>query len=320
MSEIEFYDGTKLLSMKDINGLTPEIFISTSNRSAGKTTYFNRMAVNRFKKQGKKFCLLYRFNYELNGCSEQFFKDIGGLFFKGDVMTEVRRANGIYVELFLNKKPCGYCISINYADQIKKKSHLLSDVDAIYFDEFQSESNHYCDEEVSKFMSIHTSLARGGGQQVRYLPVYMISNAVSIINPYYLSLNIPDDFYYRNYLKRLDDNIRQDMNDVNTLYNMIKDDAQKYNSINSELGLISLGVGLGTELYNFSSQGRPIQTATGVMAKNSEAIRTIKKHEKVVKDAIIGFIKAVAYLSNNFTDDPFGEIETINVLFDDTFF
>lgn len=190
--EKTYYDGTKLLSMKDINGQTPEIFISTSNRSAGKTTYFGRMVVNRFKKQGKKFCLLYRFNYELNGCSEQFFKDIGQLFFKGDEMTEVKRANGIYVELFLNKKSCGYCISLNYADQIKKKSHLLSDCDCILFDEFQSENNHYCDGEVAKLMSIHTSLARGGGEQVRYLPVYMISNAVSIINPYYLSLGIAD--------------------------------------------------------------------------------------------------------------------------------
>ena len=192
MEEKQFYDGTKLLSMKDINGLTPEIFISTSNRSAGKTTYFGRMVVNRFKKQGKKFCILYRFNYELNGCAEQFFKDIGQLFFKGDEMTEVRRANGIYVELFLNEISCGYCISLNYADQIKKKSHLLSDVDSILFDEFQSENNHYCDDEVAKLMSIHTSLARGGGEQVRYLPVYMISNAVSIINPYYLSLGIAD--------------------------------------------------------------------------------------------------------------------------------
>lgn len=192
MEDRQFYDGTKLLSMKDVNGLTPEIFISTSNRSAGKTTYFGRMVVNRFKKQGKKFCLLYRFNYELNGCAEQFFKDIGGLFFQGDVMTEVKRANGIFVELFLNKQSCGYCISLNFADQIKKKSHLLSDVDSILFDEFQSENNHYCDDEVKKFMSIHTSLARGGGEQVRYLPVYMISNAVSIINPYYLSLGVAD--------------------------------------------------------------------------------------------------------------------------------
>ena len=192
MEEKQFYDGTKLLSMKDINGLTPEIFISTSNRSAGKTTYFGRMVVNRFKKQGKKFCLLYRYNYELSGCSEQFFKDIGNLFFQGDVMTEAKRGNGVFVELFLNKKSCGYCISLNFADQIKKKSHLLSDVDCILFDEFQSENNHYCDREVAKLMSIHTSLARGGGEQVRYLPVYMISNAVSIINPYYLSLGIAD--------------------------------------------------------------------------------------------------------------------------------
>jgi hypothetical protein len=192
MEETTFYDGTKLLTMKDINGLTPEIFITTSNRSAGKTTYFSRMLVNRFKKQGKKFILIYRFNYELTECADKFFKEIGNLFFKGDEMTDVRKANGIYVELFLNKKPCGYCVALNYADQIKKYSHLLADADCMLFDEFQSETNHYADNEVAKLMSIHTSVARGGGEQVRYLPVYMISNAVSIINPYYLSLGIAD--------------------------------------------------------------------------------------------------------------------------------
>ena len=56
----EYYDGTKLLSMKDLNGDTPEIFLCTSNRSAGKTTYFERMLVNRFIRTGKKFCLIYR--------------------------------------------------------------------------------------------------------------------------------------------------------------------------------------------------------------------------------------------------------------------
>ena len=61
----DFYDGTKLLSMKDIDNEVPEIFMCTSNRSAGKTTYFNRLCVNGFKKRGEKFCLVYRFNYEL---------------------------------------------------------------------------------------------------------------------------------------------------------------------------------------------------------------------------------------------------------------
>ena len=76
-----YYDGTKLLSLKDINNKTPEIFICTSNRTAGKTTYFNRLVVNRFIKHNKKFMLLYRFNYELDNIDEKFFKDVKELFF-----------------------------------------------------------------------------------------------------------------------------------------------------------------------------------------------------------------------------------------------
>ena len=107
-------------------------------------------------------------------------------------MTEQRRANGIFVELFLNEESCGYAIALNYADQLKKFSHLLSDATMIIFDEFQSETNHYCPNEISKFLSIHTSLARGNGEQVKYLPVFMISNAVTLINPYYLAMGISD--------------------------------------------------------------------------------------------------------------------------------
>ena len=196
-NKITFYDGTKLLSMKDINGSIPEIFMCTSNRSAGKTTYFNKLALNRFIKHGEKFALLYRFNYELDEVSDKFFKDIKGLFFQGWDMISKRRAHGIFHELFLIKNhdeetavSCGYAIAINNADQIKKYSHLFSDVKRIIFDEFQSETNHYCSDEVTKFQSVHTSIARGQAKQVRYVPVYMISNLVTIINPYYVAMGI----------------------------------------------------------------------------------------------------------------------------------
>ena len=53
------------------------------------------------------------------------------------------------------------------------------------FDEFQSETNHYCTDEIRKFISVHTSVARGQGKQSRYVPVFMLSNPVSIINPYF---------------------------------------------------------------------------------------------------------------------------------------
>lgn len=194
----KYYDGARLLSMMDINGQRPEIYLCTTNRSAGKTTYFARLLVNRFIKSGEKFCLLYRFNYELDSIADKFFRDINGLFFPGWYMTAKRQASGLYQELFLSQDPddlgksCGYAVALNGADQLKKYAHLLSDVCGMMFDEFQSETNHYCSDEIRKLLSIHTSIARGQGEQVRYVPVYMLSNAVSIINPYYVELGISE--------------------------------------------------------------------------------------------------------------------------------
>lgn len=187
-----YYDGTKLLSMKDLNGCKPEIFICETNRTGGKTTWFNRYCTKRFNEHGEKFMLIYRFNYELDDVAEKFYKDISKLFFKGTNMTSKRRANGIFHELFIDDEACGYAVSLNSADQIKKYSHLFSDVARMIFDEFQSETNHYCADEVKKLLSIHTSVARGQGEQIRYVPVYMLGNPVSILNPYYIEMGISE--------------------------------------------------------------------------------------------------------------------------------
>ena len=76
----EYYDGTKLLSLSDINGDKPELYLCTTNRTGGKTTYFGRYCVNRFIKKGEKFGLIYRYNYELDDCADKFFKDLSNLF------------------------------------------------------------------------------------------------------------------------------------------------------------------------------------------------------------------------------------------------
>ena len=193
----QYYDGTKLLSLKDINGRQPELYLCTTNRTGGKTTYFGRLCVNRFIKQGEKFMLIYRYNYELDDVAEQFFKDLKGLFFPEYNMTAKKKVKGLYYELYLTKgndeksaMPCGYAVALNGADALKRYSHVFSDVARMLFDEFQSETNHYCADETRKFLSIHTSVARGQGEQVRYVPVYMLSNQVSIINPYYIELDI----------------------------------------------------------------------------------------------------------------------------------
>ena len=112
------------------------------------------------------------------------------MFFPDSEMTSKSKAGGIFHELFLDKESCGYALALNSADQIKKYSHIFSDVKRMLFDEFQSETNHYCPDEIRKFLSIHTSVARGQGEQTRYVPVYMLSNPVSIINPYYVEMGI----------------------------------------------------------------------------------------------------------------------------------
>ena len=188
-----YYDGTKLLSMKDLDNNTPEVFICTSNRTAGKTTFFNRLCLNKYlNKKIRKFALLYRFQGELDSTVDTFYKDIHSLFFPSYYLTAENRDKGHFQELFLNEEACGYSIPINCADAIKKKSHIFSDIDLILFDEFMSENNHYCPDEFTKFMSIHTSIARGQGQLVRYVPVIMVSNPVTLLNPYYINMDIPE--------------------------------------------------------------------------------------------------------------------------------
>lgn len=196
-----YYDGTKLLSLKDLNGENPEIYLCTTNRCAGKTIFFGRLCVNKFIKEHEKFALIYRFNYELDDVADKFFKDLKPLFFPEYSMHSNRRANGIYHELIMKRNTdppdfegvcCGYAITLNSADQIRKMAHLFSDTQRMLFDEFQSENNHYCNNEVAKFISVHNSVARGQGKQSRYVPVYMLSNTVSIINPYYTELGISE--------------------------------------------------------------------------------------------------------------------------------
>lgn len=93
-------------------------------------------------------------------------------------------------------------------------------------------------------------------------------------------------------------------------------------AINSDLNILSMNMGFGRNYYNIQDITESSKTATEVKAMNNELMNTVQKHELVVKDALIGMVKAIQYLSNTFTDEPLGNFkeEDINVIFDDSVF
>lgn len=193
-----YYNGYRLLSTPDITGVKPEIYISTTNRSAGKSTFFAGKLIHDYIRTGKKFMLLYRNKYEMDDATSSFFAQVEKLFFPGLHMWQETGIRNAFYRIFICddtgkiKCQCGYITALASSEQVKKYSSLLSDVDVILFDEAFPENDRYLPGEVRALMSIHDSLARGGGSQARYLPVIIAGNLINLFNPYYQSLGIVD--------------------------------------------------------------------------------------------------------------------------------
>lgn len=193
----KYYRLDRLLSKKDINGNTPEIYIVSGNRTAGKTFAIKEFLLNDFLKHGSQFMLQFRKNFDLDACERSFMEDIQNLF-PGYEMTSESERRGAYKVLILTggKHPhgieCGFATYLNAYETIKKASSRFEKVANRFMDEFQSENGDYIDREISKYMSIHYSIARGFGKQSRYVREFLASNTFSKYNPYYLALGISE--------------------------------------------------------------------------------------------------------------------------------
>lgn len=187
-----FYNGDKLCSMKDLDGMTPEIYICCGNRTAGKSFYFKRKMIMDFLEHGKKFLILCRKITEMKGRFEAFMKDLKEAIpeFENFQESEESCQRSLYMKLFLNGEHCGYAMYLNGSDGIRQISSEFVDVDQVLFDEFQSETEGYVEDEIRKFLSIRVSIARGKGKHTRFVPYFMVSNTVSILNPYFVEMHI----------------------------------------------------------------------------------------------------------------------------------
>lgn len=89
-------------------------------------------------------------------------------------------------------------------------------------------------------------------------------------------------------------------------------------ALQEQLNTYAASVGFGKNYYTFGGGGgRPIQTATGIIAQNSDLYRNLKKHELLLEKVIIDMVEAIAYLSNTFTTNKI-DASDIKVMFDDS--
>lgn len=89
--------------------------------------------------------------------------------------------------LYCDGDVMGYAQALNTASLLK--SDAFPNVNLIVFDEFIIDNTgayHYLKDEVTKFLDLYETVARG-----RDVPVFFLSNAVSITNPYF-------DFFHLN--------------------------------------------------------------------------------------------------------------------------
>jgi hypothetical protein len=148
------------------------------NRGAGKTYSFKRWAIKDFLKTGAQFIYLRRYKTEFDDF-KNFFADVSQEF--PDVEFEVKGKL-----LFINQQLAGYGVALSTA--LTKKSVSYHLVNKIGFDEFVIDSKviHYLSNEVTMFLEFYETVARMR-DNVRAV---FLSNAVSVVNPYFLYWNL----------------------------------------------------------------------------------------------------------------------------------
>lgn len=165
------------------------------SRGVGKTFGASELVTRNFINKNRQFVYLRRYKTELSKSMRNFF---------GALIKEEKFKNhslGTKGNTFLiDDKVAGYGMTLSTAQQLKSSN--FPDVYYIIFDEFLIEGGqgHYLKDEVLTFLGLIETISRS-----REVRVFMLGNAVTEINPYFLffDLNLP----YNNDIKLFKDGL-----------------------------------------------------------------------------------------------------------------
>lgn len=173
MDKTLYYNPNKLLSYNRILNFV------IGARGIGKTYGFKKFAINRFIKHGEQFIYLKRYKTDLKKI-DQFFKAISVEF--PDHKFSVRGW-----DLLIDGKVCGWVLPLSSWQSIK--SSEFPNVTTILYDEFLLESHSkqsYMQNEPSALLNLMDTVIRNRDNA----RVICMSNAVSVVNPFFLYFDI----------------------------------------------------------------------------------------------------------------------------------
>lgn len=172
-----YYDINRPLSYAQIFNL---VF---GGRGIGKTYGWKEKAINDFLKKRKQFGYIRRYETEMNLVKDNLFNDIllNGRF---DIKMKL-----VGNEWLINDEVAGYAFVLSKAKDYKSSSFPL--VSNLLFDEFlidggKSGAGGYLKREPFKLLDLYETIARMRDDVI----MFMMSNSVSAVNPYFLEWDI----------------------------------------------------------------------------------------------------------------------------------
>lgn len=172
----KYYDGNRTLTHNCLFNFV------VGSRTAGKTFWFKKWAIEDFLKNKNQFVYVRRYAKEIKKSKPKFFDDIVFMFpehefkVKGD-------------EFLIDDEVAGYCIILSTAKIEKSVPYPF--VNKICLDEFLIEKGHYhyLPDEVGSFLNLYETIARPGSEHCDVITFFM-ANAITWTNPYFLYFNI----------------------------------------------------------------------------------------------------------------------------------
>ncbi len=180
MDKTLYYNPNKLLSYNRI------LSFVIGARGIGKTYGFKKYVINRFIKHGEQFIYLKRYKTDVKGV-DQFFDTVAQEFPEHTFKVKGR-------ELYIDDKLAGWVMPLSSWQSIKSRE--FPNVCTILYDEFlleKSSKQSYMQDEPKALLNFMDTVIRNR-DNARCI---CMSNAVSIVNPFFLYFNIVPDINRR---------------------------------------------------------------------------------------------------------------------------